>query len=104
MGQQPGAADFGEAPVHHPAGQVHLPQAVLGMDEPQGDVGILLACGADMGNAVAVTMDVHRGAEAGNGYLALGLRKRGPEPQVKPRAGGGQQNRNAETKKKQHAP
>ncbi len=77
-----GAADqFRQPAGADPPVQVHLPHAVAGMDIAQGEIGVLLGPGEDVGNGVAVGRDLDRGGQAGQGDRAVKLGQAGAQPQ-----------------------
>ena len=85
---QPVIAEAGAADqFRQPAGadspvQVHLPHAIAGMDVAQGEIGVLLGLGEDVGNGMAVGRDLDRGDQAEQGYRAVksGQTRAQPQP------------------------
>ena len=67
------AKDFGQSAGGQPAGQLHLPQAVLGVTEALAEVGVEWVAGADVGNAPPIADDLHRGGQALEADLAVQL-------------------------------
>ena len=64
--------------------QVHLKEAVLGMDEAECPRHVGQALAADRRHAERVALDRDRGAEAGDGPLAVELRQARREPAAQP--------------------
>ena len=69
------AEHLGEAARGGVPADVHLPEAVLRLDVTLGAEEVLVAVGVEMGNAVAVPADLHRGAETVEFEASLGLRE-----------------------------
>ena len=69
------AEQFGQAPLGHAPAQLHLPQAVLGMNHALGKPQIGLAAGVDVRDAPAIAQHFHRGLQAGQAQAALVLRQ-----------------------------
>ena len=59
-GQHVGPKDFREPPGSGAAHDVHLEQAVLGMDESQRKIGVILGVGLDPRDAVGIARDRYR--------------------------------------------
>ena len=74
VGEERGAEDFGEGAGGVAAEGVHLPEAVLRGDEALGEEEIVERGGAEVGDAVGVTLDGDRSGEArdGDGPVELG--------------------------------
>ena len=73
---------LGEPPGSDSAVHLHLPQPVLGMDVAEGEEGVLLVAGEDVGDAVAVAHHLHRRGDPVRGSLPVDLRKGAAEPHV----------------------
>ena len=67
------AEDLGQPPGGHAAGQLHLPQAILGVAEALAEVRVQRVARADVGNAPAVADDLDRPAQARDAQLAVQL-------------------------------
>ena len=82
------AGDLREAPAGRPAVEVHLPEPVLGVDEPLGEPEVRAARRGDVGNAPAIPGDLDRRADPGGSKAALELRQRSAQQPVPGRGGG----------------
>ena len=76
------AEDFGQPPGAGAPDGLHLPQAVLGVDESEGEIGVVRRFCPDVGNGVAVPEDGDRSAQAGNSEDAVKLGQGGPQPEI----------------------
>jgi hypothetical protein len=86
VGEEAGAEDLGEGAGGVAAEGVHLPEAVLCGDEALGEEEVVERGGAEVGDAVGVTLDGDGGGEAGDGdgpvELGEGVAHRLAEPVV----------------------
>ena len=80
------ADDLGQPPGAEPARQVHLQQAILGMDETEREIGVVLGGSADGDDAVAIAPDLDRAGQAGDLEGAADLRQRLAQPDEEPEA------------------
>ena len=68
--------DLGQAPLAQAAHQLHLPEAVLGMDVAEAEGGILDGAGDDVRHGVLVAQDLDRGFQPGGLEVAAVGRQR----------------------------
>jgi hypothetical protein len=74
-GDEAGAEDFGECAGGVSAKGFHLPEAVLRGDEALRDDEVVDGGGVDVGDAVTIALDGDGRGEAGDGNVAIELRK-----------------------------
>ena len=67
--------DLGEPSRTITALQLHLEEAVLGMDEAEAEGGILVIAGGDQRHAVGIAVDADLGFQPGEDEAAAGLRQ-----------------------------
>jgi hypothetical protein len=67
------AEHFREPPGADAAVHFELPQAVLGMDEAQGELGVTLRGGEDVRHPIAIAQDLDRRADSGDRDLPFEL-------------------------------
>ena len=73
------AGDLREPPAGDAAVEVHLPEPVLGVDEPLPEPEVGAAGGGDVRDAPAIPGDLQRPADSRHREVALGLRQRPPQ-------------------------
>src|SRR5258707_9787731 len=61
------------------AGQLHFPQAVLGVAEALTEIRVEWVAGADVGNAPPIADDLYRRGQPSETYLAVQLRQWTPQ-------------------------
>ena len=80
-GQGPAPHDLGQPAGAEPPHGVHLPQPVLGMDETEGESGVLFARRANGHHPVVVAQHLDRGRQASEAEPAVGLGQRACQPE-----------------------
>ncbi len=68
--------DLGQPSRTIAALQLHLEEAILGMDKAEAEGGILVVASGYQGNAVGVAVDADLGVQPGDDEAAAGLRQR----------------------------
>ena len=73
--QRRGSEDLGQAPGPDAAVDLHLPKAVLGVDEAQGEGGVFRGRGINMRNAILVAHYIDRAFKPRNLDRSVELRQ-----------------------------
>ena len=89
-GERLGTGHLGYAPAGEPPEELHLPVAILQVDEAQGEHGIVRILRETMGDAGVIAQDLDGGVQAVEADLAAALgRRTGPQRLARDRPQGG---------------